>query len=148
MLEDLELIKKLSSQIEESIMAKILSSVETLNKPTLRRRVLELLREMPQDFLNKINLDGYNFTKGSDKSNFALMCSNSRNFITHGSSDSNLKIFSLVELIKVAKVLNMVSEYYVMKIIGLKDETIINAISHRNYYQNVLTNLYEFKNLN
>lgn len=68
------------------------------------------------------------------------MCSNTRNYVTHGSSDDKLKTFSLLELIKVAKVLNIISEYHVMKIIGLADKDIIDAISHRNYYQNVLTN--------
>lgn len=143
-----ELIKKLSSQIEESIMEKVISSIDKLNKPTLRKRLLELLREVPQDLLNKIDLDGFDFSKSKDRSDFAMMCSNTRNYITHGSSNDDLKIFSLLELIKVAKVLNVISEYHVMKIIGLEDKDIIDAVSHRNYYQNVLTNLYEFENLN
>jgi len=143
-----ELIKNLSSQIEESIMEKITSSIDNLSKPTLRKRILELLRELPQDLLKKIDLDGYNLNKGKDRRDFAIMCSNTRNYVTHGSSDDKLKTFSLLELIKVAKVLNIISEYHVMKIIGLADKDIIDAISHRNYYQNVLTNLYEFEDLN
>lgn len=143
-----ELIKKLSSQIEESIMVKIISSIDNLSKPTLRKRILELLREAPKGLLKKINLDGYDFIKGKGKSDFAIMCSNTRNYITHGSSDDKLKIFSLLELIKVAKVLNIITEYHVMKIIGLEDKDIIDAISHRKYYQNVLTNLYDFEDLN
>lgn len=147
MIKATELIKKLSSQIEESVMGKIISSIDNLNKSTLRKRLLELLRETPQDLLNKIDLDGYDFNKGGGRSDFAMMCSNTRNYITHGSSNDDLKIFSLLELIKVAKVLNIISEYHVMKIIGLENEDIIGAISHRNYYQNVLTNLYKFENL-
>lgn len=136
-----ELIRNLSFQIEKSIMEKITSSIDSLSKPTLRKRILELLRDLPQALLKKIDLEGYNLNTGKGRSDFAIMCSNTRNHVTHGSSDDKMKTFSLLELIKVAKVLNMISEYHVMKIIGLEDKDIIDAISYRYYYKNVLTNL-------
>ncbi|MCU1961225.1 hypothetical protein N2G70_09250 [Enterococcus faecium] len=129
-------------------MKKIIYSTDNLNKHTLRRRMLELLRETPTDLLKKIDLDEYNFTRSRDRSDFAMMYSNTRNYITHGSSNDDLKTFSLLEIVRVTKVLNIISEYHVMKIIGLADKDSIDAISHRNYYQNVLINLYEFENLN
>ncbi|BDP99061.1 hypothetical protein EfmGK961_28770 (plasmid) [Enterococcus faecium] len=48
-------------------MKKIIYSTDNLNKHTLRRRMLELLRETPTDLLKKIDLDEYNFTRSRDR---------------------------------------------------------------------------------
>lgn len=148
LIEAKDLINSALKQTRGELKDKILSSLNHLDDTTLRKKILELLRNIPDDLLNKLNLEGYNFNNSKGKNDFAIMCSNTRNFITHGSSNDQLKIFSLVDLIKVTKILNIVSEYHVMEIIGLEDKDIIEAISRKNYYQKVLTNLYEFKDLN
>lgn len=142
-----ELIKSALKQTRGELKEKILSSLNNLDDTTLRKKCLNCWEICQIIYLISLILKGTILIIVREK-NFAIMCSNTRKYITHRSSNDQLKIFSSVDLIKVAKILNIVSEYHVMKIISLEDKDIIEAISHENYYQKILTNRYEFQDLN
>lgn len=137
-----EIIEIALEEIEKNLKEKILLRIMDAENTTLKKKIFELLKSLPKNLINELDLNGYNFNNSRGKGEFAMMCANTRNFITHGSSDTQSKIFPLSELTKVTRVLNLVSEYHIMHIIGLKDEDIFKGIIAKKYYHLVLKGFY------
>lgn len=119
--------------------------IDGIGKTTLKNRVKRLIKDLPTELKGKIVFDDLDFTSNSRINDFAYKCANTRNHHAHGSTNSNSNIFESNDLIAVTKILNLVSEYYLMKQIGLEEKIIIRGIQNKKNYQNVLKDLYSFE---
>lgn len=119
--------------------------INGVGKTTLKKRVKKLIIDLPTELKEKIDFSDLDFTSNSKIDDFAYKCANTRNHHAHGSTNSNINIFESDDLIAVTKILNLVSEYYLMKKIGLEEKVIIRGIQNTKNYRNVLKNLYSFE---
>ncbi len=119
--------------------------INEVGKTTLKKRVKRLIIDLPTELKEKIVFHNLDFTSNSRIDDFAYKCANTRNHHAHGSTDSNSNIFESNDLIAVTKILNLVSEYYLMKKIGLEERAIIEGIQNTKNYQYVLKNQYSFE---
>lgn len=122
--------------------------IDGIGKTTLKKRVKRLIIDLPVGLKEKIEFNDLDFTSNSKIDDFAYECANTRNYHAHGSTNSNHNIFESNDLIAVTKILNLVSEYYLMEKIGLEEKVIIKGIQNTKNYQNVLKNEYSFEQPN
>lgn len=117
------------------------------DESSLTARVKKLFRKLPIELKEHLIFKEQNFTSDKVISNFSYQCSQTRNYHAHGNIERNKDIFIAKELIPVSKILNLVSEYYLMKEIGLEEKIIIYSIKNKKLYQTVLQSQYDFKEI-
>ncbi|PRY72919.1 hypothetical protein CLV38_1582 [Alkalibacterium olivapovliticus] len=134
--EILSLIDELhENEYERNELKNIVKEIDRVN---LTKRVKQLLKDMPGNLKEEIIFQDLDFSKNKVVSDFAYKCSSTRNYHAHGSKNPKNNIYETIDLIHLTKILNLVSEFYLMKQIGLDSEVIIKGLFNKKSHQVVL----------
>ncbi|WP_460323791.1 HEPN domain-containing protein, partial [Alkalibacterium psychrotolerans] len=132
-------LKKLIYQVLNTTNNYEIGSVKEIDRVNLTKRVKQLLKDMPGNLKEEIIFQDLDFSKNKVVSDFAYKCSSTRNYHAHGSKNPKKNnIYETIDLIHVTKILNLVSEFYLMKQIGLDSEVIIKGLFNKKSHQVVL----------
>lgn len=119
----------------------LMRTIKYSNRVTLKNRVKQLLIDLPIELKERIQFKEINFTSNTQVDDFAYQCAHTRNYHAHGITEPKENVIENNDLFYVTRILNLVSEYYLMKQIGVSDEGILKGIRNKKRYQLVLKNI-------
>lgn len=131
----LELLKFLDSK-NESIKSYFSKRINFTEETTLSVRIKESINSLPVEIRNKIIVFN-NMNLSDSKKRFIRSCVNTRNYLTHGSSNKEkyVPMFEKVNLYLATKVLNLSIEFFVLERLGLDENILIEEFKRNRRYQ-------------
>ncbi|WP_430616779.1 hypothetical protein IGJ66_000476 [Enterococcus sp. DIV0176] len=133
-----ELLDLLSSK-EPIIKQYFGKRINHTEEGTLSMRIKESINKLPSDFLGEI-IKFENKNLSDSKTKFTRACVNTRNYLTHGSSNKEMykPMFEKENLSKATKVLDLIIEYFILQEIGVETELILDEFRLSKRYYGIL----------
>lgn len=128
---------------EKKELEKITYSLKNVRNLTLRDRIADLLKKLPETLKSDLIFEGTDFCKDRHINKFSDRIAAHRNYLAHGSNKENPQLFESYEMLAATYILTIVGEYFLMDTIGIEEDIIIDGIKNKKIYQNHLEILYD-----